>query len=258
MYKRLFGVLTVRDGILVKSYGYRSWRPAGRVQTALTNLDCWGADEILVLDISRRSPPDSQVLRDLRLTPVSTPVTYGGGIRTAAQVRSALDAGVDRILIESLLWNNPSEVIRISEEVGAQAIVGGMPICTDVWPYRVWDPRVRPQRRPSTVEEWVSLLASSPIEEVLVTDVVAEGDSGKFSIEMANGVARQLSETNLPIIWFGGINAAKGSSLLRMQQTTGVAFGNALHESELALPRLRARLSKDHPNAIRTVKSANA
>jgi imidazole glycerol phosphate synthase subunit HisF len=109
-YKRLVGVLAVRDGQVVKSYGYDFWRPAGRLCTALKNLDRWQVDEILVLDISRRDRVNDDVIREIRTARISTPLAYGGGIRKSEDVNPLLTAGCERFVLETMLFQYPDRI----------------------------------------------------------------------------------------------------------------------------------------------------
>jgi cyclase len=120
-YKRIIATLTVKNGQLVKSYGYNFWRPAGNINTALKNLDRWRVDEIVVVDISRSDSIDINLLNQIRGANISTPLIYGGGIRRVEDLKKIFDSGVDRILIESAL-DDPNLVRALADKVGSQAI----------------------------------------------------------------------------------------------------------------------------------------
>ena len=257
MFKRLIGVLPVRDGRVVKSYGYRMWRPAGRLKTALLNLDRWAADEVFVLDISGRASIDPGVLSDLRAASVSTPITYGGGMRSVRDATAALRAGADRILIQTLLWSNPGEVSRMADAIGRQAIVVSLPVSGSS------DGQLRVFRRQSggrsdslaSLDERLAAIGSSPVEELLVTDVDAEGARGEFSLDLARRVAPLAAAIRKPVIWFGGIDVSSADVLLGMRESAGVAFANVLLERELALREVRESLNSGITSPARRVES---
>ena len=75
-FKRLIGLIAVKDAQVVKSYGYSFWRPGGDLATCLRNLDRWLVDEIAIVDISRGGVLDERVLETIRRTPISTPLVY--------------------------------------------------------------------------------------------------------------------------------------------------------------------------------------
>jgi imidazole glycerol-phosphate synthase subunit HisF len=253
--RRVIGAIAVHGGRVVKSYGYRARRPAGSIGTALTNLDRWGADEILLLDISRRPGVDPSVRDAMRDTPLSTPLTYGGGIRSVAHVREVLDAGADRVLIESLLWEDPDEVARIAEVIGAQAVVASLPVAgSSSGRLFAWSPSTAATARPDELSAWVERIGRTPCEEVLVIDVDAEGSEGSFSLTLATELGPVLAAVDRPTIWFGGLDATTATAVLTRPDTTGVAIGNPLVEGELVLPELRAALRSSHPDLVRAVR----
>lgn len=230
----MVGVVAVREGIVVKSYGYRAWRPCGHLVSALRNLDRWAADEIVVLDISRRPAPDAEVLDQIRRARISTPLAYGGGIRGTADLSRLMDAGCDRFVIETLLLEDPRAAERLAEVAGRQALIGSLPVVLDgEGRTRVWRPGSDALPR---LDGLAPVLQESVVSEFLVTDVAAEGRAGSFD----PGWPERLPW--LPAgsaIWFGGLDAAAAARCLGHSSTAAVAFGNPLHETELALPALR-------------------
>jgi cyclase len=239
--KRLIGVLTVKDGRLVKSYGYQSWRPAGRLSTALRNLDRWAADEIVVLDISRRAGLDGRVLDQIAAAGIATPLAYGGGIRSVDDLARLMDLGCDRFVVESLLFDDPATVAVLADFAGRQALIGSIPLVgtPDGWAF--WRPApgrgiALPSGGPAALQAFLGGLS---VSEYLVTAVVAEGQEGGFPAALPESL-RGLPVAS--VIWFGGLDTPTAAACLREPATAAVAFGNPLHESELALPHLRAEL----------------
>ncbi|HWA28516.1 MAG TPA: HisA/HisF-related TIM barrel protein [Lacunisphaera sp.] len=238
--KRLIGILTVRHGRLCKSYGYAAWRPAGDLTTALRNLDRWSADEIVVLDISRRPGLDPAVLRQIADAKVATPLAYGGGIRGVADVEQLMALGCDRFVVESVLYEDPVTLQNIADLAGHQALIGSIPLCRTPGGWALWRPY--PPAEGANFESLDAILrhvARQPVSEYFVTAVGTEGRAGGFPLELVDAL-RGLPESS--VIWFGGLDCATASHCLREPVTAAVAFGNLLHDSELALPHLRAEL----------------
>jgi len=233
-FKRIVGVLAVRNSRLVKSYGYAAWRPAGGLRPALKNLDRWGADEILVLDISRRPGLDPAVLSEIKAARVSTPLAYGGGIRCPDHLTSLMELGCDRFVVETALFSEPDIVSRLADLVGCQALIGSLPVRLGAGGIERW-----------SEDSWHPLgpdlprLLDLPVSEYLVTAAEAEGNAGTFP----PGLVSAFSE--FPpgsIIWFGGLDASLAMECLGSPQTAAVAWGNPNHETELALPQWRTRI----------------
>lgn len=248
-FKRIIGVLTVRDGCVVKSYGYASWRPAGRLTTALRNLDRWGADEIVVLDISRRAGLDAALLRQIADARIATPLAYGGGLREPSDLTRLMDAGCDRFVIESVLLDRPDTVHRFAEIVGRQALIGSLPVQVEASGHvALW----RPASAPSlNLEGRIETLRASPVSEFLITDVRAEGSAGAFDPAWPDRLPWLPTGA---AIWFGGLDATLATRCLPHVSTAAVAFGNRLHETELALPALRRTILAGARESIRPMR----
>jgi cyclase len=248
-FKLMVGVICVRRGLVVKSYGYNFWRPAGSISTALKNLDRWGADEILVLDISRSGHPDPAVLDEIYRARIQTPLVYGGGIRKLDDVKRLLQVGCDRFVVESVVFESPSVLDDLAAYAGVQAIIGCLPLTkTD----RGWQTRCahRSGAEMLSLDKAVDLLKGLPISEVVVVDADDEGFNGAFGLPVESGLWGRL---NKGVIWFGGINEEIAHRLLTFEHTVAAAFGNINFEREIALHTLRRQLAKKVPT-LRSVR----
>ena len=118
--KRLVGVITVKDGWAVQSFGYARQLPLGRPEVLAANLDRWGADEILLQCIDRAAAgPDLELLERVSRQGLSTPLIYAGGVRNAADGIAAVKAGADRICLDALLQDRPAAALAVGEPLGA-------------------------------------------------------------------------------------------------------------------------------------------
>jgi cyclase len=249
-FKRIIATLLVKDGQVVKSYGYRSWRPAGRLVSALRNLDRWLVDEILILDISRRDSVNPDVLRTITESAISTPLIYGGGIRTESDVSRLLEAGCDRIVLETLLLRQPETVHQFADIVGSQALIGCLPLVSDERGVRLWNPEAATTRH-QELPDLIAHCQNLPVSELMVVDSRNEGYLGKSCRSLHTGVIE--SSLTKGIIWFGGLDHKLAAELLSSPCTVAVAFGNINFEGELQIPQLRkAILSGEHNSLRRT------
>lgn len=124
--KRLIAVVTIRNHWAVQSFGFQRYLPLGKPECIIENLDRWGADEILIQDISRSQSgagPNMELIEKIRQLHCSTPLTYAGGIDSAASAIAAVQGGVERIAIDQLLHQNPDQVYDIAAALGSQAVV---------------------------------------------------------------------------------------------------------------------------------------
>lgn len=241
-YKRLVGVVAVKDGQVVKSYGYRFWRPAGGLRTALVNLDRWLVDEILILDISRRDRVDSRVVAEIRASRISTPLAYGGGIRSPEDVDCLLAAGCERFVLETMLFLFPKRISELADKVGAQALIASLPLSaksSGEWQMDI-DLATRCEISASAfdVGSFCRKCNDWPVAEVLAIDSANEGRAGGFSLVSSEG-KHPFGELRKGVIWFGGINFSKVPKLLELPATVAVGFGNLNFEKEISMRSLR-------------------
>jgi len=250
--KRLIATVLIRNGVTVKSYGYRFWRPAGSLATALVNLDRWAVDEILLLDVSRRSVIQPETLAEIRKAKISTPLIYGGGIRTPNDVMRLLEVGVDRFVVESLINQRTDSLREIADIVGKQAILGSLPVIWDGAAFRAWT-----SSGSVDLDVAMSRLYEAPLSEVLIIDADNEGHYGKFSQGLKDTVLQiTQSRESRGLIWFGGLNERIAAELLLHQTTVGVAIGNINFEREIFLSAFRKNLHKGGFNApVRDAKA---
>lgn len=238
-FKRLIAMVPVQNGQVVMSYGYTHHKPAGGLGSVLRNLDRWGVDEIVVIDISRGlQAPDFSLLEQVRRAAIRTPVAFGGGIRSAEHAVAAVAQGCDRVVVETLIWHAPAEITRISDAIGQQAVIGAVPVV-----YSDKGLFAAPVHT-DTREPWsacLQRLEGLAISELLVIDRAHEGTSG--SSQMAAHVPPSSPTQTHQLIWFGGLASTQASELLRRSDTVGVAFGNPFLTTELAAHTLRLEMN---------------
>jgi len=242
-YKRLIGVIPVKHGRVVKSYGYRFWRPAGDVVSAMRNLERWNADEILLLDISRRPHIDPEIPGLIKRAGISTPLSYGGGIRSVPDAITLMDAGCERFVIESMVFDHPDHVQALADTVGAQALIASLPLTGTGLSLAMdhsYASRFASAGELMNPANIINRLNDLPVAEVLVIAMSREGHYGSFDL-LGHGLNEKgvLSGINKGIIWFGGLSSRMAGHLLKDPQTIAVAFGNVNTEKELALPAIR-------------------
>lgn len=238
--KRLVGVITVKDGWAVQSFGYRRHLPLGRAEVLAENLDRWGADEILIQCVDR-SPrgagPDLALLERVSRAGLSTPLIYCGGIATVEQAVTAVKAGADRICVDALLHDDLSIVAELGVPLGAQAVIAALPVSLCDGEVRWFDYRTRSLSQ--FPRELLDLLASGAISEALVIDHDHEGNPGAFDQSLLDGL-----NLPTPIIAFGGLSdEAQLRSVLARDAVVAAGIGNFLNYREHSVQRYRRALA---------------
>jgi len=238
--KRLVGVVTVKNGWAVQSFGYQRYLPLGSPECLVENLDRWGADEILVQVIDRStsgSSPCFELVERLGGLGLETPLIYAGGIRSAQDGVRLVHLGADRIVVDSLLHDDLSQVRALSEVLGAQALIASMPVSWNGDRVEWYD-----YRRRTTAEipdELLNTFHSNLVSEVLVTDWMHEGHCGGFEQKLVEDFPVQ----HVPVIAFGGVTEApQMRALLQMPMVVAIGVGNSLSYEEHTIQK--------HKNAL--------
>jgi len=241
--KRLVGIVTIRNGWAVQSFGYRRYLPLGKAEWLVENLDRWGADEILVQVIDRSiasSGPDFDLLERLGNLGLETPLIYAGGIRSVSDGVKAIQLGADRIVVDSLLHGNQESVKELSIQLGAQAMIASMPLAcegdTIMWL------NYRNGISTPVMSNSLDLIESGMISEVLVTDWLHEGKPGCFDQNLISKFPLQ----EVPLIAFGGLSVPEHmSALLYRNNVVAIGVGNFLSYNEHSIQKYKEALTDD-------------
>ena len=229
--KRLIGVVTVRNGWAVQSFGYRRYLPLGRPECLVENLDAWGADEILVQVIDRSvhdRGPDFKLLVRLGRLGLKSPLIYGGGIASADHAVSAIQSGADRLTIDQALHRDPNQVREMSARLGAQALIAAIPV-------RFADRVLRYDyltRQCLHFDENIKeLIAERVVSEMMLIDWQNEGGLTNFQPAWLG----ELPCPDVPLILFGGFtNPTLTRRFLEHPTVAAMAVGNLFSYREHA------------------------
>jgi imidazole glycerol-phosphate synthase subunit HisF len=239
--RRIIGVVTVRDGWAVQSFGYGRWLPMGKPECVVENLDRWGADEILILSIDRSRRglgPDFPTLERLARLNLATPLIYGGGIRSADDGVSVVQLGADRVCVDALLRDDLPAVLELSRRLGAQAIVAALPLSAKEGSL-LW----RDYRRQADTPLDPAVLAAlhdGAISEALLIDWQHEGSPAAFDPELV----RLFPARERQLIAFGGLSEpGQLAQVLAHPNVTAVGVGNFLSYREHAIQALKSAIT---------------
>lgn len=239
--KRFIGVVTVKDGWAVQSFGYGRYLPLGKPECLVENLDRWGADEILVQVIDRSAAslgPDFELLKKLAKLALGTPLIYGGGIRTVEEGVQVIQSGADRLTVDALLYDDLLEVIGLGNRLGAQAVIASMPVTMRSNKLEWFN--YRSKISAPIGEALVKVIENGIVSEVLLTDWLHEGQSNGFD----SGLIDLFPYKKVPLIAFGGISSAEQmKGLLARPNVVAVSVGNFLSYREHAIQKFKRDLA---------------
>jgi cyclase len=202
-YKRVIPCLDVNAGRVVKGVGFVDLRDAGDPVELATRYDAAGADELVFLDITATSDKRSTVVELARRTAdeVFIPFTIGGGIRSAADAQTVLDAGADKISINSAALARPELINELGETFGAQCVV--LAIDAKACGERSWEAYLAGGRTPTgrDVVAWAKEAAERGAGEILLTSMDRDGTGEGYDLELTAAVSGAVT---VPVIASGG------------------------------------------------------
>ena len=202
--KRIIPCLDVNAGRVVKGINFVELRDAGDPVEVARRYDEQGADEITFLDITASSDDRDIILHIVEAvaSQVFIPLTVGGGVRQVEDVRRLLNAGADKVSMNTAAVNNPQLVADASAKVGAQCIVVAVD-AKQTSPGR-WEVFTHGGRKNTGLDaiEWVRKVESLGAGEILLTSMDRDGTKAGFDLALTRAVADAVG---IPVIASGGV-----------------------------------------------------
>jgi len=206
--KRIIPCLDVDNGRVVKGVQFVDIRDAGDPVEVARRYDREGADEITFLDITASSDDRETIVHVVEQVAeqVFIPLTVGGGIRNLEDVRRMLNAGADKVAINTAAVFNPEFVKEVSDRVGSQCIVVAIDakkVSAQGEPNR-WEIFTHGGRKPTGLDavEWSKKMADYGAGEILLTSMDRDGTKTGFDLELTAAICDAVS---IPVIASGGV-----------------------------------------------------
>lgn len=201
--KRIIPCLDVREGRVVKGVGFVALRDAGDPVEQAQRYDAEGADEITFLDITASHERRGALLDAVERTAsvVFTPLTVGGGIRSLGDVRDLLNAGADKISVNTAAIERPELISEISGTYGAQALVVAIDAKKSAGGYDVYTHGGRKSRGLDAVT-WAQRCEALGAGEILLTSMDRDGTKLGYELSLLRAVVEGVG---IPVIASGGV-----------------------------------------------------
>jgi cyclase len=200
--KRIIPCLDVKDGRVVKGVKFLNLRDAGDPVEAAKVYEKERADELVFLDITASFQKRKILLDVVKRTAetVFMPFTVGGGISTLEDVREILNAGADKVSINTAAIENPALISQASRRFGAQCIVVAIDAKFDGQQFKVYSHGGRKARNLEAIS-WAKRAERLGAGEILLTSIDADGTRAGFDIGLTRSLSRAVS---IPVIASGG------------------------------------------------------
>jgi len=202
--KRIIPCLDVTAGRVVKGVNFVSLRDAGDPVEIARRYDEQGADELTFLDITASSDERDIILHVIEAVAdeVFIPLTVGGGVRSVEDVRRLLNAGADKISINTAGIQNPALIEQASGRFGAQCIVVAIDAKATA-PGR-WEVFTHGGRKPTGLDaiDWARRVERLGAGEILLTSMDRDGTRQGFDLELTRAISDAVP---IPVIASGGV-----------------------------------------------------
>jgi cyclase len=202
--KRIIPCLDVTDGRVVKGVNFTELRDAGDPVEIARRYDEQGADELTFLDITATSDNRGLILDIIEAvaSQVFIPLTVGGGVREVADVRRLLNAGADKVSMNSSAVSNPQLVYDAAQKHGSQCIVVAID-AKQVAPGK-WEVFTHGGRKATGIDaiEWARKMEQLGAGEILLTSMDRDGTKSGFDLGLTRGVSDAVG---IPVIASGGV-----------------------------------------------------
>ena len=200
--RRIIHCLDVDGARVVKGVNFAGLRDAGEPAELAARYNAEGADELVVLDIAASRDRRPTFLDTIRRVAeqLAIPLTAGGGIRTLDDARAVVEAGADKVTVNTAAVLRPELLSELSREFGAQAVVLAIDAKREAGR---WDVRVRGGRDSARLDvlEWARRGVASGAGEILLTSMDKDGTQSGFDIALTAAISGQVS---VPVIASGG------------------------------------------------------
>jgi imidazole glycerol-phosphate synthase subunit HisF len=248
--RRLIACLDVRDGCVVKGVQFEGLTDAGDPAALARRYNREGIDELVILDVTATIENRRALEETLRKVSAELfiPLAVGGGIRSEADAAAALDAGADKVALNSAALANPSLLTRLASRYGSQAVVTAIDAKRgSEGRYEVFARSGRAATRREAVE-WAREAADRGAGEILLTSIDRDGTRQGYDCALTSAVADAVA---IPVIASGGAGRFEHfHEVFTRGRADAALAASVFHFSEHAVGELK-RYLRDHNVPVR-------
>ncbi len=241
--KRIIPCLDVDKGRVVKGVRFLNLRDAGDPVEVAKRYEQEGADELVFLDITASAEDRGimiEVVKKVAET-VFMPFTVGGGIRTVEDMRKLLEAGADKVSVNTAAVKNPQVVNEGAKLFGSQCIVVAIDAKRKG---ESWEVYIHGGRTPTGIDavEWAKEVERLGAGEILLTSMDKDGTKAGYDVELCRAVAESV---NIPVIASGGAgNKEHFYEVFDKGKVDAALAASLFHFRELSIPELKKFLKE--------------
>ena len=246
--KRIIPCLDVDNGRVVKGVKFVDIKDAGNPVEVAKRYNEEGADEITFLDISASHEGRETTVHMVEqiADQIFIPLTVGGGIRTTQDIRRMLNAGADKVGINTAAIFNPEFVKEAADRFGSQCIVVAIDakkVSTDEEADR-WEIFTHGGRKPTGINaiEWAEKMVDFGAGEILLTSMDQDGTKNGFDLALTSAISEAVS---IPVIASGGVgNLDHLVDGVKEGKADAVLAASIFHFAEYSIPQAKAYMAE--------------
>lgn len=239
--KRIIPCLDIKDGTTVKGINFEGLKNAGDPIELAKKYENEGADELVFLDITATIEERKTFVELVKniAKELSIPFTVGGGISSGEDVRKLLEAGADKISINSSAVKNPELISDLAKEFGSQCIV--VAIDTKFVDHSDWVfVKGGRERTGLRTLDWAKKIEELGAGEILLTSMDGDGTKNGFDLRITKLISENV---NIPVIASGGAGKTEDfETIFNQTKATGALAASIFHFREIKINNLKSEL----------------
>ena len=242
--KRIVPCLDIKDGRTVKGINFIDIKDAGDPIELAKKYVVQGADELVFLDITATIEKRKTLIELVRriAQEINIPFTVGGGISTVEDVAKLIEAGADKVSINSSAVKNPQLISDIANQFGSQCVVVAIDTKFEDDEWKVFVNGGRKITKLKTVN-WSKQIEQLGGGEILLTSMNNDGTKSGFALDITNKVSLAV---NIPVIASGGAGSeAHFKEVFEKTNATGALAASIFHYGEIPIPKLKEYLKAE-------------
>ena len=242
--KRIIPCLDVYNGRVVKGVNFVQLKDAGDPVEVAKEYNKMGADEVVFLDIAASGENRKTIVDIVNRTAsqIFIPLTVGGGINELSDVKQLLNAGADKVSVNTAAVKNPRLISEISAKYGAQCTVVAVDAKRNIDGVG-WSVFIQGGKKETGIDviEWCKKIAELGAGEILLTSIDRDGTRAGYDTELLSLVS---SLVNIPVIASGGAgNMSHFYDAFTIGKADAALAASLFHYGEITIPDLKNYLS---------------
>lgn len=237
--KRIVACLDIRGERVVKGVQFRDLRDAGDPVERAQTYSAQGADEIVILDVGATTDERLASLRTVERVSraLDIPLTVGGGVRSVDDFARLLDAGADKVAVNTAAVENPSLLSLAAQRFGRQCVVLSVDATRANGRYEIAI-RSAGSRLPKDAVAWTSAGERLGAGEVLLTSIDRDGTQRGFDLRLIEEVTRNVG---IPVVASGGGSTADSFLEALRSGADAVLGASSFHDGRLSISDVKRR-----------------